>query len=217
MLAATGLTAGTAYLAVTTGDKVPVTVRNHVMEAAPAVKMALDHPFLLGIAFLGLCMVASITRKAQVGGPLALMAFAVASGLLMGPGLAYAAFKADLGLTLLAHPIRDAGILTAVMFVGLSAYALYSGRDFSFMGGFLLVGLLLLIAAGVLNLFLGSLAVHLALASVGVILFTGFILYDTSKILHGPKDDAVGDALGLYLDVLNLFSDLLTLLRDSKD
>ena len=211
-----GITMTTAYLAVTQGATVPVETKHGPMLVTPAVSLAVEHPLMLSLIFLALAVVAAVVRKIKGIGFLVFAVFTVVSGLLIGPAIAYAEFKASQGLGLSMHPVRDAGLLTTAAFVGLSAYTLASKRDFSYMGGFLFSGLIVLIGAGILNLFLGSSVLGVATAGVGVILFLGFILYDTSNILRGNRDDAVGDALNLYLDVLNIFLDILRLFG-SKD
>ncbi len=79
------------------------------------------------------------------------------------------------------------------------------------------MGLWVLIGASVFSLFLGGTAFSLAIASVGILLFGGFILYDTSRMLRDPSNrDAVGAAIGLYLNFLNLFLFLLRILASSR-
>jgi len=108
-------------------------------------------------------------------------------------------------------------LLTVLGFTGLTSYALLSKRDFSFLGGFLSMGLWVLIGASILGMFVGGSAFSLAIASVGVLLFGGYILFDTSRMLRDPSNrDAVGAAIGLYLNFLNLFLFLLRILASSR-
>ncbi|MCB1739728.1 MAG: Bax inhibitor-1 family protein, partial [Gammaproteobacteria bacterium] len=74
---------------------------------------------------------------------------------------------------------------TGVIFLGLSGYALMTRRDFSFMGGFLMVGFLLVLCMALANIFLGIPALSLAISAVVILLMSGFILYDTSRIING--------------------------------
>lgn len=101
---------------------------------------------------------------------------------------------------------------TGVIFLGLSGYALTTRRDFSFLGGFLFVGLLVALGAILLNLFLAIPAVSLAISSVIVLLMSGFILYDTSRIIHGGETNYVMATISLYLSIYNMFVHLLSIL-----
>lgn len=85
-------------------------------------------------------------------------------------------------------------------------------KDFSFMGKFLLVGIILLIVASLANIFLQIPAMTLALSGVGVLLFSGFILYDVSRIVTGGETNYVMATLSLYMSIYNLFTSLLQLL-----
>jgi modulator of FtsH protease len=79
------------------------------------------------------------------------------------------------------------------------------------------MGLWVLIGASLLSFFVGGASFSLAIASVGVLLFGGFILFDTSRILRDPTNrDPVGAAIGLYLNFLNLFLFLLRILASSR-
>jgi modulator of FtsH protease len=92
-----------------------------------------------------------------------------------------------------------------------------SKRDFSFLGGFLSMGLWVLIGASLLSFFVGGASFSLAIASVGVLLFGGYILFDTSRILRDPTNrDPVGAAIGLYLNFLNMFLFLLRILSSGR-
>ena len=111
------------------------------------------------------------------------------------------------GHTLDASPVRDAFLLTAAAFTGLSGYTLVSRRDFSNIGAALTIGLFVLIGASLPRDFVHADVFHLAVASMGVLLFAGYILYDTSRIMRTSEDgDAVGAALRSFLDIVNMFS-----------
>src|SRR4029450_9795328 len=114
-------------------------------------------------------------------------------GIYLAPMLWVVQLMASQGQTWATSPIRDAFVLTVLGFPGLSSYALLSKRDFSFLGGFLSMGLWVLIGASLLSMFVGGSAFSLAIASVGILLFGGYILFDTSRILRDPSNrDAVG-------------------------
>ena len=98
--------------------------------------------------------------------------------------------------------------MTGITFLGLSAYAVSSRKDFSFMGGFLMIGLILVIVA---YIFFAIPALSLAISAVGVLVFSGFILYDTSRMVNGGETNYVMMTVSLYLNILNLFLMLLHL------
>ncbi|MGI2111642.1 Bax inhibitor-1/YccA family protein [Shewanella frigidimarina] len=107
--------------------------------------------------------------------------------------------------------------LTSIIFVSLSAYALTTKKDFSFMGGFLFAGLLVMIGAMVINIFVGSSIIFMAMNAGIALLMTGFILYDTSRIVNGGETNYVRATISLYLDFLNLFISLLHLMGIGSD
>lgn len=103
---------------------------------------------------------------------------------------------------------------TAIVFFGLSSYVLTTKKDFSFMGGFLMTGIILVIVAAIGMMIAGFMGVdvsmaHLALSGVIVLLMSGFILYDTSRIINGGETNYVMATVGLYLNIYNLFVSLL--------
>ncbi len=106
---------------------------------------------------------------------------------------------------------------TAFVFFALSAYVLTTGKDFSFMGGFLMVGLVTVLVTIIGSLILGMFGVHIsglsmAINGVIVLLMSGFILFDTSRIIHGGETNYVMATVSLYLNIFNLFSSLLQIL-----
>jgi len=101
---------------------------------------------------------------------------------------------------------------TAVICTGLSLYALTTRRDFTFLGGFLVVGLLLVLVAALANIFLQIPAMSLAIASVVILIMSGFILYDTGRIVNGGETNYVLATVGLYISIFNIFVHLLHLL-----
>ncbi|MDH5479334.1 MAG: Bax inhibitor-1/YccA family protein [Nitrosomonas sp.] len=101
---------------------------------------------------------------------------------------------------------------TGVIFMGLSAYVLTTRKDFSFLGGFLMVGFLLVLLAAVANIFLAIPAMSLMISAVVIMIMSGFILYDTSRIIHGGETNYVMATIGLYLTIFNIFISLLQIL-----
>ena len=102
---------------------------------------------------------------------------------------------------------------TAALVLALSAYAWTTRRDLSGLVSYLFVGLVGVIIASVISLLVGAPAAHLAVAVVSAILFCGYILYDVQRLKQADADaDAIMLAIDIYLDILNLFLDLLRIL-----
>jgi modulator of FtsH protease len=100
---------------------------------------------------------------------------------------------------------------TATIFMALSAYALVSRRDFSFMGGYLLAGIVVAFLAGLGALFLDVPALSLTVSAACVLLMGGLILFETSRIVTGGETNYVTATVGLYVSIFNLFTSLLSL------
>jgi len=136
-----------------------------------------------------------------------LFAFALVSGLTMSVMVGHFVSAGAGGI------VANALILTTVAFGGLSMFAMNTTRDFTSMGKFLFIALIVVVVASLLNVFW----LHLSWMSVGIsavsaILFSAFILYDTQNIIQGNYGHPVDGALALYLDFINLFTSLLNLL-----
>jgi modulator of FtsH protease len=101
---------------------------------------------------------------------------------------------------------------TGVIFLGLSGYALTSKRNFSFMGGFLFAGIMVVLIAALANIFLAMPALSLAVSAGIILLMSGFILFDTSRIIHGGETNYIMATYGLYLSIFNIFINLLSIL-----
>jgi FtsH-binding integral membrane protein len=124
---------------------------------------------------------------------------------------------ASQGGTLDPSPVRDAFLLTGAAFVGLTSYVLVTRKDFSFLAAGLSMGIWVVLGGVILGMFLHSAVLQLAVASAGVVLFCGYVLYDTSRLLRaGDESDSVGAALRLFLDVMNLFLFLLRILSSRR-
>jgi len=104
--------------------------------------------------------------------------------------------------------------ITAVIFATLTLYVMCTKRNFEFLRGFLFIALCGILMFSVLNIFIQSNILQTGLAYAGTMVFSGFILYDTSQLFHrlGP-DDYIEGAVQLYLDVINLFLSILQILR----
>ena len=106
---------------------------------------------------------------------------------------------------------------TAIVFIALSAYAVTTKKDFSFLGGFLVVGLVVAILAMIANIFFAMPALHMAINAVVIFIMSGFILYDTSRIVNGGEDNYIRATVGLYLNIYNIFVHMLSLLGMADD
>lgn len=101
---------------------------------------------------------------------------------------------------------------TGIIFLGLSGYALTSKRDFSFMGGFLFAGMMVLVIGMIANLFLHMPLLSLVVSGGIILVMSGFILFDTSRIIRGGETNYIMATYGLYLSLFNIFISLLQIL-----
>ena len=101
---------------------------------------------------------------------------------------------------------------TALIFLGLSGYALTAKRDFSFMGGFIFAGMMVVMLAVIANIFLAMPALSLAISSAVILLMSGMILFDTSRIARGEEDNYIMATYSIYLSIFNIFISLLQIL-----
>lgn len=101
---------------------------------------------------------------------------------------------------------------TGAIFLGLSGYALTTRKDFSFLGGFLVVGILTAFLAGLAAMFFDFQALSLAVSGMFVLLMSGLILYETSRIIHGGETNYIRATVTLFVSIYNLFLSLLHLL-----
>ena len=85
------------------------------------------------------------------------------------------------------------------------------------MRNFLIAGLIIVIVAAIINIFVGSTLGQLAISSMSALVFSGFILYDTSRIVRGEETNYVSATISMYLNILNLFTSLLTILGIMND
>lgn len=171
---------------------------------------AAQHPIMASLGMLavmmGLFFGIQANRNSSLGVVL-LLALTFFMGLMLGPIL-----QAALHLRNGGQLVGLAAGGTGLIFVTLAGIATTSKKDFSFMGNFLMVGIILLIVASLANLFFQIPALSLALSGVAVLLFSGFILFDVSRIVNGGETNYVMATLALYLNIYNLFVNLLQLL-----
>ncbi len=108
--------------------------------------------------------------------------------------------------------VMNAMAITGVTFIGLSIYAVTSRKNFNFMGGFLIAGILVAFMGGIANLFFQMPALSMAVSSAFVMLMVGLILYQTSEIIHGGETNYIMATVTLYMAIYNLFLSLLHLM-----
>ncbi len=175
-----------------------------------AVSMAMGAP-RLGIVvtlvgYFGLLFATSKFRNSGLG---VLFVFALTGfmGFTLGPIV-----SAYLSLPNGSSIVMQAMAGTAAIFLGLSAYALTTKKDFSFMGGFLMVGILVAFLAGLGAIFFEIPALSLTVSAAFVMLMSGLILFETSNIIHGGETNYVMATVSLFVSIFNLFTSLLHLL-----
>jgi modulator of FtsH protease len=176
--------------------------------AATSLALKLPHPGLIVtlVGFFGL-LFAVHKLKDSGWGILAVFALTGFMGYTLGPVI-----SRYLGLPNGGEIVMQAMGATAAIFVGLSAYALTTKKDFSFMGGFLMVGILLAFLAGLAAIFFEIPALSLTVSAAFVLLMSGLILYETSNIIHGGETNYVLATVTLFVSIFNLFTSLLQLL-----
>jgi modulator of FtsH protease len=136
-----------------------------------------------------------------------LFGFTFMSGLTLTPLLS-SVFNMPGGASIVAQ----AFLMTSVAFGAISMFALTTKKDFTFMGKFLFIAVIILIVGAISNIFIQSPIFQLAIAMVGAVLFSAFILYDTQQIIKGGFSTPIEAAIALYIDFLNLFISLLQIL-----
>ena len=106
-------------------------------------------------------------------------------------------------------------MITAVVTGSLTAYVFITKKDFSFLGGFLFTGLIIVVVMAVVSLFWQNTTLEFVISGMGALVFSGFILYDTSRLIY-EKSTAVEIAIALFLDIINLFWSIFNLLNILK-
>ncbi|MFT5484626.1 MAG: modulator of FtsH protease [Halieaceae bacterium] len=209
------------------------------LDSALATNKVLRNTYmLLSMTLVWSAMTAGIAMAMNIGPGAGMMMMLVSFGLLFvvhrtadsSKGIiAIFAFTGLLGASLgpmlnhyMAMPNGPALVMqalagTAVVFFGLSGYALTTRKDFSYMGGFLMVGLLVAVVASIANIFLGIPALSLTISAAIVFIMSGLILFDTSRIINGGETNYIRATVSLYLSIYNLFIHLLHILGVAND
>ncbi len=163
-------------------------------------------PLLMIAGMMGMLFAVTVLRN-SVWGIVALLGFTFVAGWFLGPILQHA-----LHLKNGAQLVGMAAGGTGLIFFGLASYATVTQKDFSFMGKFLFIGVILLLLASVANLFFQIPVLALTISAIAVLIFSAYILFDISQIIHGGESNYVMATLSLYLDIYNIFVNLLSLL-----
>ena len=176
--------------------------------AGISMAMGLGQGMALILTLVGFGLLFVVNATADSGkGLIAIFAFTGVMGASIGPMLNHYLAMPN-GPELVMQALGG----TAVVFFGLSAYALTTRKDFSYMGGFLMVGLLVAVVAMIANMFLHIPALSLTISAAIVMIMSGLILFDTSRIINGGETNYIRATVSLYLDIYNLFIHLLHLL-----
>ena len=181
--------------------------------AGVAMALQISQMTALVLSLVGFGLLFVVNKTADSGkGIVAVFAFTGVLGAALGPMLNHYLGMAN-GPSLIMQALGG----TAIVFFSLSAYVLTTRKDFSFMGGFLMVGLIVAVVASIALIFFNAPAASMALSALIVLLMSGFILFDTSRIIHGGETNYIRATVALYLDIYNLFTALLHLLGASDD
>jgi modulator of FtsH protease len=180
------------------------------------VAFALDVPYLgPWITLIGYFALLFAVHKTadSAWGLLSVFALTGFMGFTLGPIISYYVQAIPDGHTV----VMTAFGITAVAFTALSAYAVKSGRRFSAMGGFLMVGILTAFVLGIVALVFSLPTLALAVSGLFVLLMAGLILYQTGEIVHGGETNYIHATVTLYVSIYNMFTSLLHLLGVAAD
>ncbi len=177
--------------------------------AGMAMVFNMPHPGMIVtmVGYFGLLFLTSKFSNSALG---ILFVFALTGfmGLTLGPILNMYLNAYSNGHTLIMTALGGTGVI----FLGLSGYALTTRKDFSFLGGFLMVGILVAFLAGIGAIFFAIPALSLAVSAMFILLMSGMILFQTSAIIHGGETNYIMATVSLYISLYNLFLSLLQLL-----
>jgi FtsH-binding integral membrane protein len=209
--AALAIFSGYAILELAPQEKFKYKGKSLGMLSVVVVEM-INNPVLMYAAFgllVLMTFIASWTSKVKVLNVIMLMAVAVLMGVELAPMIMVAQVNANLGHTLSAAPVRDAGLMTGAVFAGITGYVFITRKDFSYLGAIISMGVLVVFVACICAFFLQSEIFTLAVCSVGALVAGLFLLWQTSYVLRGDMDDPVEDALVFLVQLRNLFMFLL--------
>lgn len=186
------------------------TVAGAVLGVQMGFSLFAANPMMSFLVFMGVAFgfMWGIERTKNSGmGVVLLLAFTFFMGLMLSRILQVA-----LGFANGASLIAVAAGGTGAVFFSLAGFATVTKRDFSFLGKFLFIGLVLILLAAVANIFFQIPALSLTISAVAILLFSGYLLYDISRIVNGGETNYISATLAVYLDIYNIFVSLLNLL-----
>lgn len=177
--------------------------------AGLAMALNLPHPgaIVTLVGYFGLLFLTNRLAN-SVWGIVSVFALTGFMGLTLGPVLNFYVTHLGNGTQLVMTALGGTGVI----FVGLSMYALTTRKDFSFMGGMLMAGILVAFLAGLASLFVPMPGLHIAVSAMFILLMSGMILFETSNIIHGGETNYILATVSLYVSIFNLFTSLLNLL-----
>lgn len=160
--------------------------------------------------FIGGFIMTFVVRKTANSskGLVAVFIFAGLMGGALGPIISMYLLAYANGSAIVAQALGG----TALIFLSLSGYALTTGKNFNFLGGFLFTGMMVMLVAIIANIFLQIPALSLAISAAVIMLMSGFILFDTGRIINGGERNYIMATISLYLSIFNIFIHLLSLL-----
>src|ERR1035437_4293411 len=168
---------------------------------------------MLGIMLLAIGLLFATRAYSNSGfGVLLIFGFTGLMGFSLGPTMNH-----YLSLPHGSEIVGTSLLATGAAFLGLSAYVQVTKKDFAFLGGFLFVALIGLVVVSLVGMFFPAPMLSLGLAYVSVLIFGGYILYDTSNIIAGRQTNYIMATISLYLDILNMFMAMLRIVTGSRN
>jgi modulator of FtsH protease len=172
-----------------------------------AMGIRMIHPIIFFIGSYGLLFLTSALQNSPMG-LVAVFAFTGFMGFTLGPILNMYMMAMANG----AHLISTALGGTGIIFLGLSAYSLTSQKDFSYMGGFLFAGMMIVFLMMIIGMFFPLSGFQVLISGAFMLLSSGLILFQTSQIIHGGETNYINATVGLYVSIYNIFISLLQIL-----
>lgn len=165
------------------------------------------NPLIMIVGVYGLMFLTQATRN-SIWGLASAFAFTGFLGYTLGPVISFFMVGFSNGPQLVATALGGTGMI----FFALSGYALTTRKDFSFLSGFLFVGIMLVLLAMIAGVFFQIPALQLVISAVFILISSGLILFQTSEIIHGGETNYISATVGLYVSIYNLFISLLNIL-----
>lgn len=192
---------GASMIPTVIGAWIGLSLNLSFMAASPIISSLLMFAVMMGLLFV----VSKLRNSAW--GIAALLGFTFVAGVFLGPILQVALHLKN-GTELIGMAAGGTGLI----FFSLATLATVTKKDFSFMGKFLFIGLIVILVASLANMFFQIPVLSLTISGVAVLLFSAYILYDISQIIHGGETNYIMATLSLYLDIYNIFVNLLSIL-----